>query len=370
VVETRAIDYADLEEPPPSLEISFVATIAFVSERDDWDPNAMVSGGFRTASDREEYVRSLSREDPAFEGVKSMSMEVNGEPISQEDGTNDDTSSTGGVESGNSDKLLFYIVGGVLGGALIFLIVGIMFYRAGRQSREKDGFNEVREEGRSSMASPPSPEETPSGPVVVEGWGRRDSRKYGDMMIESRGDDDISTLGDPYFGEGGAKAIYPPNDEMIAEQSVISAGDEIYVYGTRRRLNTKDGGSTMYTEGDNGTKGGSKMMFGDDTTLEDAYLNNPFEVGGSARKDYQHFVVVAPAGALGIVIDNVTGDLPIVHAIRETSVLQGRLGVGDLLVSVDEVDCRGMSAMEVSRLISGRCENPVRRLALLRVSSN
>jgi hypothetical protein len=373
-IETRAIDNEDLEEPPPSLEIAFVANIAFSSERDDWDPNEMVSGGFRTSSDREEYVRALSGEDPAFEGVERMSMEVDGMTVPEEDGTNDGTTSGGEVGSGNGDKSLFYILGGVLGGALTFLTFGIMFYRAGRQSRDKDGLNEVREEGRSSTASPASPEETPSGPAVVDpqppsrspSWRRRDPRKYGDMMIESPGaDDDISTLGDPYLGEGGGKAIYSTNDEMIAEQSLISAGDEIYVYGTRRRLNTKDGGSTMFTEG-----GGSKMVFGDDTTLEGAYLNNPFEVGGSARKDYQHFVVDAPAGALGIVIDNVTGDLPIVHAIRETSVLQGMLSVGDFLVSVDEVDCRGMSAMQVSKLISGRSENPNRRLALLRVSSN
>ena len=128
----------------------------------------------------------------------------------------------------------------------------------------------------------------------------------------------------------------------------------------------------MYTEGD-GTRGeGSRrMVFGDDTTLEDAYLNNPYDaVGGSESKDFQRFVVIAPAGALGIVIDNVTADLPIVHAIRETSVLHGKVCVGDFLVSVDEVECRGLSAVQVSRLISGRSENPGRRLALLRASSN
>jgi len=78
--------------------------------------------------------------------------------------------------------------------------------------------------------------------------------------------------------------------------------------------------------------------------------------------------VIALAGALGIVIDNVTGDLPIVHAIRETSVLHGKVCIGDFLVSVDEVECRGLSAVQVSRLISGRIKNPGRRLALLRAS--
>ncbi|KAL3778924.1 hypothetical protein ACHAW5_000635 [Stephanodiscus triporus] len=82
------------------------------------------------------------------------------------------------------------------------------------------------------------------------------------------------------------------------------------------------------------------------------------------------FVVVAPAGPLGIVIHNVAGaNLPIVHAVRETSALRGRVRAGDVLVSVDEVECEGMSAEQVSRLICDRSENPGRMIGLLRACS-
>jgi hypothetical protein len=161
-------------------------------------------------------------------------------------------------------------------------------------------------------------------------------------------------------------------DDEIGEQSIISAGQEMYVYGTRSRLNTRDDG-TM--------KSSSKksILFGDDATLENAYANNPYmkngDMGGdgdggdgSAIMNYIRIVVNAPRGALGIVIDNVTGDLPILHAIRETSVLHSLVFVGDLLLSVDEVDCRGLTAVQVSRLISGRSENSCRKLTLLRPS--
>ena len=394
-VATRAADDADPDPPPATLEISFVAIVEFVSDRDDWDPKSMVAGGFRTQTDREEYVSALSREDTAFDGVERMSLRVDGELIPEEAAA---SPASNEVDSGGSDnKSLYYIVGGALGGALLFIVVGVMFYRAGRHSREKG--ERVVEVGRRPSSgrwderevlgpssapplkktpaiSPPPPQRMQQRPLYPEVARGSSSHKYDEMMIESRGDvdDDISTLGDPYFGEGGSKWVDSPgpSDEAIAEQSVMSAGQEIFVYGTRQRLNTKDGGSTMYTEGD-GTRGeGSRrMVFGDDTTLEDAYLNNPYDVvGGSESKDFQRFVVIAPAGALGIVIDNVTGDLPIVHAIRETSVLHGKVCVGDFLVSVDEVECRGLSAVQVSRLISGRSENPGRRLALLRASSN
>ena len=400
-VATRAADDADPDPPQATLEVSFVAIVEFVSDRDDWDPKSMVAGGFRTQTDREEYVSALSREDTAFDGVERMSLRVDGEVIPEEAAA---SPASNEVDSGGSDnKSLYYIVGGALGGSLLFIVVGVMFYRAGRHSREKD--ERVAEVGRRPSSgrwderevlgreldpttssapplkktpaiAPPPPQRMQQRPLYPAAARGSSSRKYDEMMIESRGDvdDDISTLGDPYFGEGGSKWVDSPgpSDEAIAEQSVMSAGQEIFVYGTRQRLNTKDGGSTMYTEGD-GTRGeGSRrMVFGDDTTLEDAYLNNPYDVvGGSESKDFQRFVVIAPAGALGIVIDNVTGDLPIVHAIRETSVLHGKVCVGDFLISVDEVECRGLSAVQVSRLISGRSENPGRRLALLRASSN
>lgn len=264
VVEARANDNADLE-PPPALGISFVAIVEFESDRDDWDPNAMVAGGFDTSEDREDYLAALSREDPAFEGVERMSMEVNGEPI-PEAPTSSPSSDEVDPGGGDDKKALYYIVGGVVGGALLFLAVGVMFYRAGKQSRDRAESMRDREEER---ASPPL-EKSSGGPAVApppqrwrhpppEAVRRSSSRKYGEMMIDSQGDDDISTLGDPYLGEGAVKFDSPgPSDEAIAEQSVVSASEEIYVYGTRQRLNTKDGGSTMYTEGDNGTKGSSR----------------------------------------------------------------------------------------------------------------
>lgn len=75
---------------------------------------------------------------------------------------------------------------------------------------------------------------------------------------------------------------------------------------------------------------------------------------------------MAPEGKLGIVVDNPGMDIPVVHAIKETSVLHGRVKVGDLLLSVDERDCRGMSPVAVSKLISSRSDNPTRTLVLLR----
>jgi len=81
---------------------------------------------------------------------------------------------------------------------------------------------------------------------------------------------------------------------------------------------------------------------------------------------FNSIVAVAPPGKLGLVISNPTMDVPVVLRMKERSALRGRVRAGDLLLSVDEVDCTGMSASEVSDLIGRRDEAPERTLLLLR----
>ena len=73
------------------------------------------------------------------------------------------------------------------------------------------------------------------------------------------------------------------------------------------------------------------MLFDEDATLEDIY-QNPL---GDGEIAYNLVTVVAPAGKLGVVLNNPHGDLPVVYAIKESSSLRGMVRVGDLLISVD-----------------------------------
>jgi hypothetical protein len=166
-------------------------------------------------------------------------------------------------------------------------------------------------------------------------------------------------LGDPYFGEA-VNAVMDRDDTVAG--SIISSEQDLFVYGVGRpRLDTGASSSKMDTTVTGNT---NRMMFGDDNTLEDIYRAPDDYNQQSPGKE--RITVVAPKGKLGIVIDNPGADIPVVHAIKETSVLHGRVVVGDLLLSVDERDCRGMSAVAVSKLISSRSDNPARTLVLLR----
>jgi len=82
------------------------------------------------------------------------------------------------------------------------------------------------------------------------------------------------------------------------------------------------------------------------------------------------FVIYAPAGKLGLVVDNPDDGAPVVHAIKEDSVLADQVQVGDRLVGVDEVDVRALSPVKVSKLISKRSTNPLRKLTLTRAKAD
>jgi len=79
--------------------------------------------------------------------------------------------------------------------------------------------------------------------------------------------------------------------------------------------------------------------------------------------------IIAPAGKLGVVIDTPMNGPPIVHAIKETSVLADRVRIGDKLVSVDGEDTTELSAIRVSKLISSKAVNDQRYMIFMRPAS-
>lgn len=79
--------------------------------------------------------------------------------------------------------------------------------------------------------------------------------------------------------------------------------------------------------------------------------------------------IYAPAGKLGVILEESTlegGGPPVVHGIRETSVLRNELLIGDRLIALDDEDVRKMPANKVSKMISKKMENATRKLSIIR----
>jgi len=134
---------------------------------------------------------------------------------------------------------------------------------------------------------------------------------------------------------GGNKSTYDP----YSSQSITDAS---------RERTTSESSSQVKSVS------GNISMFSNDHSFEAMY------------GEEEMVTVLAPAGKLGVVIDRPNSGVPVVHAIKENSVLANQVRIGDKLLSVDGQDTRDMSAIRVSKLISSKSENPQRAMIFMR----
>jgi len=87
---------------------------------------------------------------------------------------------------------------------------------------------------------------------------------------------------------------------------------------------------------------------------------------GSSNVKEEVLEIDAPAGKLGVVIDTPDDGAPVVHAVKDSSVIADQICVGDKLIAVDDEDVRSMTAIKVSKLISKKSANPSRKLTIVR----
>ena len=80
------------------------------------------------------------------------------------------------------------------------------------------------------------------------------------------------------------------------------------------------------------------------------------------------FDVDAPKGELGIAIDSTESGPPLVHAVKELSVMKGKILVGDRIVYCDDIDTAELSSVELMRLIGSKEEQPRKFGVIRRVS--
>jgi C-terminal processing protease CtpA/Prc len=90
--------------------------------------------------------------------------------------------------------------------------------------------------------------------------------------------------------------------------------------------------------------------------------------GSEAGMHDEVMEIIAPAGKLGVVIDTPDDGAPVVHAVKDSSVIADQIQVGDKLIAVDDEDVRGLTAIKVSKLISKKSANPTRKLTIIRTS--
>lgn len=80
----------------------------------------------------------------------------------------------------------------------------------------------------------------------------------------------------------------------------------------------------------------------------------------------EEVIIYAPPGKLGIILDRSDKLEPIVHTVKETSCLTEDLQKGDKIVSVDGVDVRSFTPLEISKLLAKTRTNALRIITVKR----
>jgi len=306
---------------------------------------------FDTTTEKYSYIFALQLAQPnsAFSTINSVDLTINGDlPPPQIVNPTPIT---------DSNVSVWIIIGSSVGGLFIVLSsAGLCIWR-------RNSNNERNEE---TLYQP-----------------QRDQRVSTLINVEDPEDQDISTLGDPVY-PGGVAGMFAPHQSYQTEEgeeslvadydynqayrgagetpSVSTAGGTKSAQGVLRRMDegsdhsSRNRVSSASEVGTSVSGRGEISLFSDDNSFERMY------------GEEEEFEIIAPSGKLGVVIDTPYngGNVPVVHAIKDTSILADRVRIGDKLLSVDGQDTRNMSAIKVSKLISVKAMEPQRRLVFLR----
>jgi len=91
------------------------------------------------------------------------------------------------------------------------------------------------------------------------------------------------------------------------------------------------------------------------------FANSQSSSFGASSAGYDVETVYAPPGKLGVVVDS-SNNGPCVHCVRDNSPLLNIIRVGDKILSIDDIDCRSMSAGAVTKLMAKKSTQKERKL--------
>jgi hypothetical protein len=320
-----------------TLEIIFDTAVSFKYATTNLDVAALIGAAFDTEEDMSAYLRLLGQ---SFADISKVSVEINGIP--QTVTLPESPDSPDGVDMG-------VIIGAVAGGIALVGLLLIVFLRKKKpvhddnitfaSSKQKPGHERVNTDVMMAKQDDISTLGDPMPGIFNPVAG---------IFMEPQ--DDISTLGDPM------PANFPMPANLLGKDDTttgsIVSGDYEYEKGY--------GQATSPGVHESVQGSGVDSVLGD----EESFLR---QFTPQVAMEEERFEIDAPAGKLGMVIDTPSGGIPVVHAIKDSSMMveQG-VRIGDQLVAIDDEDTTGLTAMQVSKLISQKADNPSRVLVFVR----
>lgn len=389
-----------LQEEGLRVRMNVTGEVSPGSPPDDFDFAQVVSMGF--AKNYLVYVYRLSSADPFFNALLGDGVEARNSGPEPED--EDDTN--GGLIAGIVTGTLIAV--GIASVAAFFAIKNRTRSSSSFQkpvvstSSLGDDFGLERSSSRDlSIKSPTSPNSLESGKAL--GIARQDS------MASSMASSPASSIRSERILGIRAQAMSPNNDHVETMLETPHNGatsqpcnDEASLDGKLKKevmasvgaarhagskmdqpdsqkdfamLDNQSGTFTAEVErngcgpccGALGDKDDLLGARGMDSGEEQQFNERKSARATSAASQSGLYDVFAPPGPLGIVVDT-TKEGPVIHSLKATSVLLGLVGSGDLIVGLDDVDTRSMTAATLTRMMAKRSHQTERKITLLAVN--
>jgi len=307
--------------------ITYNQLVSYDSTADDITENYLAKSAFASPEQRNDYVQSLQDSgDPVLDtATDATAPEYANDNVATS--VPAVTSKTQAPTSAGNDPVLSMaaIIGIACGGGALLIIIILFFIYCNKK---------VSKENPNIDSNPP--------PKSV-----------------SLKEDEVSTLAGPSVTGGGA----------LGDRSVGTVDyDYSKAYGNGDTSVSSAGGTFGSNTQNislpaNAAATGAALGPYDDDGSYDANFHNP---GNNVKEEILH--IFAPPGKLGVVIDTPDDGAPVVHAVKDSSVVVDKVQVGDKLVAVDDEDVRTLTAIKVSKLISRKSANPSRKLTILRTT--
>jgi len=324
------------------LFLNIRSTITF----EDSDIQNSIMETFDTLEKQDAYILALQQkangilEKNSFERINRVEVRIDGERV---------------VEPDSDSSIDWMVWGSVIGVGVFIAVLMLLILMLRSNGRDIDAY-------RSNIN-------------IID--SKQDMSVLGGIEVESQ--QEVSTLGEPTLGGMGPFFHSFEKDETAlstispggfdynrayrgadGEDSVSTAPGIKSAKGTGIPLQKKDSNRSFESSSTNRNNSFREnvSLLTDDDSFEQMYVG---------KKD-ERIEVIVPAGKLGVVIDRPLSGVPMVHAIKDTSIIFDKVRIGDKLISVDGEDTTKMSAVKVSKLISSKAQNPQRVLVFLRPS--
>jgi hypothetical protein len=224
------------------------------------------------------------------------------------------------------------IVGIAVGGGFLLLILALVVFKMQQKG------------GAANTSTTSGTKDKPVAQSVKSPTQNMPPKTMNSMVSEGQSMSDNNTL----YGNDNMSYAYSLDHGIGDQNSVGGYGDESTV-----------GRSTVANEGQSYGRGGRMPM-------EIPNMSGSDLSGGRRAQAMENKITrecFAPPGKLGIVIDT-TMQGPVVHKVNAGSPLEGVVWPGDIIVAIDDVDTRAMSASAITTLMA-QSMNKRRRLTVM-----